>query len=87
METWLTVTPRTVQNVVRRGGYWGRSEIAEALGRKKTTHVIETIERAVRMGLIHKLEGQDSQGRFAWVYTIEIEQLSLAGITDHIVGR
>lgn len=75
-------SPRAVAKIVQQGGYWTRLDIAEALGREKTTHVIETIERAVRAGLINRIEGQDDQGRDAWIYTIEVSQASFAVILD-----
>jgi len=44
-----------------RGGVrvWNRLDIARAAGREKTTHVIDTIERAVRLGYIHYYDGHD----------------------------
>jgi hypothetical protein len=54
---------------------WLRSDIARALGRAKTTHVIQTIERAVREGRLQKLPGYDANFREAWVYTMPGAQL------------
>lgn len=67
-------SPKSVAHLVGQGGFWTRADIARGLGRSKTTHVISTIERAARMGLIQKLPGQDAAGRDAWVYTVEVKQ-------------
>lgn len=61
------VTPEAVRDIVGAGGWYSRLDIAEALGREKTTHVINTIERAVRMGLIEKFPGWVGS-RQGWVY-------------------
>lgn len=61
------VNPKTVASVVGQGGEWSRYTIAEALGRKKTTHVIACIERAVDMGLIVRAE-VEYRGKLAYVY-------------------
>lgn len=61
------VTPEAVAEVVGQGGWFSRSDIASALGREKTTHVINTIERAVRMGLIERFPGHVGS-QTGWVY-------------------
>lgn len=63
----ITVTPEAVAEVVRAGRWYSRLDIAEALGREKTTHVVNTIERAVRQGLIEKFPGMVGS-RPGWVY-------------------
>jgi len=49
---------------------WNRRDIADRLGRKKTTHLLNQIEAAVDAGLIHKLASNDGV-RDCWVYTIQ----------------
>lgn len=47
-------------NPFRSGvGVWNRLDIARAAGREKTTHVISTIELAVRLGYIHVYDSHD----------------------------
>lgn len=73
----LIISPYNISRIVSAGGYWTRRDIADALGRGKTTFLIETCERAVRMGLINKIAGYDAQGRETWLYTIEVSQLGI----------
>jgi len=73
----MVVSPKNVARVVGKGGYWSRKEIAEFMNRDKTTHVINTIEKAVSMGLINRIAGQDDHGRSTFIYTIETKQIGL----------
>lgn len=47
---------------------WNRLDIASFAGREKTTHVILTIEKAVKEERIYKYWGHDGK-RCAWIYT------------------
>jgi predicted transcriptional regulator len=49
-------------------GAWTRLDIAQALNRAKTTHVIAMIEQAVKEGLISKHAGYDRDWRPCFVY-------------------
>lgn len=49
---------------------WNRLDIATYAGRKKTTHVITTIENAVKLGYCYKYWGHDGT-RPAWIYTLQ----------------
>jgi len=66
------VNPVTVTEVVSRGGFWSRLMIARALGRKKTSHVMNMIDLAFRLGYIKRVWGNDGI-RECWVYTVEPE--------------
>jgi len=71
MEQQITVVnPVTVTQVVSRGGYWSRLAIAKALGRKKTSHVMNQIDIAAGLGYIQRVWGNDGI-RDCWVYTVE----------------
>jgi len=66
------INPDAVKAVVGQGGYWSRLTIAEELGRKKTSHVITQIEKAVSEGYIIRVWGSDGK-RGCWAYTVEPE--------------
>lgn len=71
----LAVDPERIAEVVAttnpwRGNvpYWNRRDIAEAMNRKKTRHVIDQIEKAVSRGLIYKVWSNDGV-RNCFVYS------------------
>lgn len=47
---------------------WNRLDIASMAGREKTSHVIRTIENAVKEERVYKYWGHDGT-RHAWIYT------------------
>lgn len=53
---------------------WNRLDIARKAGRKKTTHVQQTIEQAVALGFVYKYWGHDGR-REAWMYTLQAPML------------
>lgn len=71
----IPVTAAAVAQIVQEGNpfrnnvaLWNRSDIARRLGRKKTTHVISTIELACSLGFVFKYFGHDGV-RECWIYT------------------
>jgi len=66
------INPAVVAGVVGQGGAWSRLSISKALGRKKTSHVINQIELAVSIGYIKRVVGSDGV-RDCWLYTVEPE--------------
>jgi hypothetical protein len=61
------VSPELVADVVKGGGVWSRAQIAEEIGREKTTHVIAQIERAWGQRLIEKVWGWIGN-QMGWLY-------------------
>lgn len=74
----MKVSPKRVAHVVGEGGLWTRRDIASALGREKTTHVITQIELAVQLGFVERLPGY-AGNREAWVYCVPGYQRTLPG--------
>lgn len=66
MDKW---TIENVRNAVGQGAIPTRHQICDRMGRKKTTHAIATIEKAVKAGVIVKMAGY-CQGRSCWRYAL-----------------
>lgn len=67
-----TITPMYIEHVLDNapGQWFSRSQIAYMLGRKKTSHVIRMIEKAVDEGRLIKEIGSDQAGRPTYGYTV-----------------
>jgi predicted transcriptional regulator len=61
------VTVERIASIVGQGGEWSRHDLSVALGRAKTTHVIQTIERGVSLGLYARSETV-FRGKTAYFY-------------------
>jgi hypothetical protein len=61
------VSPDEVEAVVLGGGFFSRAQIAEELGREKTTHVVAQIEQAWAEGRIEKVWGEIGK-QWGWLY-------------------
>jgi prophage antirepressor-like protein len=57
----------------RAGGWYTRRDIAEALGRKKTSYVVRRIEEAVNEGLLLRDYYRQSNGLYCAVYAYNVE--------------
>lgn len=77
------ITVDTVVSAVGQGGIPTRQQIADRLGRDKTTHLITTIERAVQSGRIVKMAGHTS-GRSCWRYALRESAIGLFKINVEI---
>lgn len=62
-----TVSIDRIVEVVQRGRWMSRRDIADAMGRAKTTHVVAQIERAVRHGRLQRVPGY-IDGQVGWLY-------------------
>lgn len=68
---WMqpTISAR-IWDVVQQGGAMTRSQIAQALGLKKTPWLVQSIERLAAEGYLNRIEGRTPQGIVMWVYEV-----------------
>jgi hypothetical protein len=63
------VTPRSIAvMLMNAGGWYTRRDIAEGLGRKKTSYVVRRIEEATAEGLLLRDYYRQSNGLYCAVY-------------------
>lgn len=67
------VTAERIAAIVGQGGEWSRHDLAVALGRAKTSHVIRTIELGVSQGLYDRVDCQ-YRGSTAYCYRSSASQ-------------
>jgi len=60
---------RVVEIVRSQDCDWTRAEICQALGRKKTSHMIRMIESAVQASEINRMIYQPEKGRPFYIYS------------------
>jgi len=65
----MIITPESVRDCcLAHGGWQTRVMIAKAHGKRKTTHVLQTIKKAVERDMVVEVNGFDEQNRPCLVY-------------------